>query len=57
MNNIKFELKYYKPELTPVKRYEKVVNNYIGDIKLNERYEDKCFEFLEKNDLFWIVGS
>lgn len=57
MNKIKFELKYYKSELTPSKRYEKIVNNYIGNIKLNERYEGKCFEFLEKNDLLWIVGS
>ena len=56
MNEIKYELRFYKPQLTPSKRYEEQLDIKIGDVSLNERYEAKCFQFLEKDDLFWIVG-
>jgi len=29
---------------------------YLGDLVLDPIYEAKCLPFLEKNDLFWIVG-
>lgn len=56
MNEIDYKLVYYKPDLSPSKRYEETSNVKLGDINLNERYESKCFDFIKKGDLFWIVG-
>lgn len=57
MNEIKFNLKFYKPELKPAKRYSETVYAEIDGIVLNERYEAKCYSFINKNDLLWIVGK
>ena len=57
MNEIRFHLKFYKPELKPAVRYSETVHAEIDGIVLNERYEAKCYDFLKKDDLFWVVGK
>ena len=37
--------------------YEKVIIKDINGIILDPIYEAKCVEFLEENDLFWIIGK
>ena len=37
--------------------YADRVTANIGDIELDPIYEAKCCEFLQKGDLFWIVGK
>lgn len=37
-------------------KYHQEVEEYIGDIRLDPIYEAKCKQFLEPNDLMWIVG-
>jgi len=36
--------------------HEKLDNVYLGDVLLDPIYEAKCINYLEPNDLFWIVG-
>jgi 1-aminocyclopropane-1-carboxylate deaminase/D-cysteine desulfhydrase-like pyridoxal-dependent ACC family enzyme len=43
---IESDIDYHKP----------AKNNLIGDITIDPIYEAKCLPYLEKNDLFWIVG-
>jgi 1-aminocyclopropane-1-carboxylate deaminase/D-cysteine desulfhydrase-like pyridoxal-dependent ACC family enzyme len=37
--------------------YDNKLDRSLGDIKLDPVYEAKCVEFLEDNDLFWIIGN
>lgn len=37
-------------------KYHDEIEEYIGDIRLDPVYEAKCKQFLEPNDLMWIVG-
>ncbi len=58
MNEISFDIKIYREDLSPSKRYEAKSYRSIGNgLKLNPLYEGKCFDFLQQGDLMWIVGS
>lgn len=37
-------------------KYSQELEEYVGDVRLDPVYEAKCKQFLEPNDLFWIVG-
>lgn len=36
--------------------YHEPVDAYVGGYNLDPIYEAKCFEFLERGDLLWVVG-
>lgn len=46
-------LTIYKSSLS----YERKIYGEINGIKLDPIYESKCLPFLEKGDLFWIIGK
>jgi len=52
----KYRIETYMPDKKPADRYGIRTCEAIGDIKLDPVYEGKCKEFLQKDDLFWIVG-
>ena len=53
---IKYRFEYFMPQAKPRDRYGTKVDATISDIKLDSIYEGKCVNFLQKGDLFWIVG-
>lgn len=52
----KYKIESFMPEASPSQRYHTVTSNFIGDLKLDPIYEGKCKDFIQKGDLFWVVG-
>ena len=56
-DKVSYKLTTYAPNTRTVRdRYFKKVDAKVGDVQLDPIYEAKCYEYLQPNDLLWIVG-
>ena len=54
--SVPYKLVPYKENVSPLAMYSMKTDYSIDGIKLDPIYEGKCYPFLERNDLLWIVG-
>ena len=54
--SVPYRLIPYKENVSPFTMYSMKTDYSIDGIKLDPIYEGKCYPFLEKSDLLWIVG-
>lgn len=58
---IDYDIKTYRPDLNPMKRYLMQEDKKLDDIKLHPTYEAKCFDFIRFDlglkEMFWIIGG